>query len=311
MKKLMQVLMLLTLFLVITSCSPTEDGPQTSGEELVFGILPAEAAIPIILAKENGYFDDVNLHVSIKSFTSPNDRNVAVQAASVDASIGDVMTAASFLDRGISLKITSNISEDFKILSSPDSGINTMNELDGKTVSLVPNFILEYIMDEFANDANITYEIVEIPSFSGRAEALMSNQINGVIFTEPQAGMLVAQGAHLLGSSKDAGIKGGAFLFTEAIVTDRPDDIKAFYIAYNRAVDFMNDNDVNVYSSTLSDYKFPDAISGYLASMKGAFEHADIISTDQFTQIIDWTFNKGQISQSYTYDELTDFSFIK
>ncbi len=49
----------------------------------------------------------------------------------------------------------------------------------------------------------------------------------------------------------------------------------------------------------------------YLKSMDDDFEHANVISVDQFNKIIDWTVNKGQINQSYTYDELTDFSFIK
>ena len=113
------------------------------------------------------------------------------------------------------MKITSDISEDFKILSSPGSGITSMDQLAGKRISLVPNFILEYIMDQFAAQHSFTYEIVEIPSFSGRSEALMSDQIDAVVFTEPQAGMLVQQGAHLLGSSKEAGIKGGTLLFTD------------------------------------------------------------------------------------------------
>lgn len=308
MKKIVLILTVATLLFSTVACTNTAS--KTSGEVLVIGVLPAESAIPIILAKENGYFEDAEIDVSIKSFSAPTDRNVAVQAGSVDAVIGDVMTAASFVDRGISLKITSDISEDFKILSSPNSGIISMSDLEDHTVSLVPNFILEYIMDEFAAEGNMDYEIVEIPSFSGRAEALMADQIDGVVFTEPQAGMLVDQGAHLLGSSKEAGIKGGTLLFTEAMVTERPEDIKAFYVAYNRAVDYMNDQDVATYSGLLSDYGFPEAIAGYLETMDEGFNHAGVITEDQFTSIVDWTLSKGQIKQSYGYDELTDFSFI-
>ena len=161
--------------------------PAPTGEEFTVGLLPAESAIPIILAYEKGFFEESGVKVSLQMFSSPNDRNVAVQAKELDAVIGDVMTAASFVDRGIPLKITSDISEDFKILSSPASGITKLEELKDKKISLVPNFILEYIMDEFAKEYGFTYEIVEIPSFSGRSEALLSNQIDGVIFTEPQA----------------------------------------------------------------------------------------------------------------------------
>lgn len=330
MKKLTRIAMILLTALALTACSketkdtvsptqapspaPTAEASKEavfSGHELTIGILPAESAIPIILAEEMGYFEDAKLDVTIQAFSSPNDRNVAVQAKELDAVIGDVMTCAAFVDRGVALKITSDISEDFKILSSPASGITKMEELSGKKISLVPNFILEYIMDYFAAENSFTYEIVEIPSFSGRAEALMSNQIDGVLFTEPQAGMLISQGAHLLGSSKEAGIKGGTLQFTEEMLTDYPNDIKAFYQAYNKAVDYMNSTDVAVYSSILTNYQFPEAISNYLTGMVGDFQHAGTISEDQFNDIITWTKDKGQISRAYTYEELTDFSFIK
>lgn len=311
MKKTIAIFALLIGILLLSACSKAEDNGTLSKQELNVGILPAESAIPIILAQENGFFEEAGLNVSIKSFSSPNDRNVAVQAGEIDAVIGDVMTAATFVDRGIPVKITSDISEDFKILSSPGSGITKMEELSGKRISLVPNFILEYIMDQFAAEYGFDYEIVEIPSFAGRTEALMSDQIDCVVYTEPQAGMLVNQGAHLLGSSKEAGIKGGALLFTDEMTANRPGDIKAFYEAYNKAVDYMNSADVKEYSNILTKYQFPDAIGAYLSNMDGTFAHAGTISEEQFDNIVKWTKYKGQIGKLYPYEELTDFSFIQ
>jgi NitT/TauT family transport system substrate-binding protein len=294
-----------------TTGNATTDATATpSGEEFTIGILPAESAIPIILAKENGYFDEAGISVKIQSFSSPNDRNVAVQAKELDAAIADVMTEASFMQNGIEMMIISDISEDFKILSSPDSGITEMSELAGKKISLVRNFILEYIMDQFAAENGFTYEIVEIPSFSGRSEALMSNQIDGVVYTEPQAGMLVEQGAHLLGSSKEAGIKGGTLLFTKEMLQNKPNDIAAFYKAYNKAIDYMNATEASEYSSILAEYQFPEAITAYLSGIKGDFQYAGPISKDQFDHIIAWSLEKGQITKTFTYEELTDFSFI-
>lgn len=326
MKKKCITSLLLICLLLLSSCGgadnqnpdgnvnnglPQDNITEPSGEEFTIGILPAESAIPIILAEEKGFFQEEGVEVSIQTFSSPNDRNVAVQAGELDAAIGDVMTEAAFMEHGINMKITSDISEDFKILSSPKSGITEMEGLSGKKISLVPNFILEYIMDQFADQYDFTYEIVEIPSFSGRAEALMSNQIDGVVFTEPQAGMLVKQGAHLLGSSKEAGIKGGAVLFSNTMIQEKPGDVKAFYQAYNKAIDYMNSADVSEYSKILADYQFPEQISEYLSSIPEGFQQAGIIHKDEFDKIILWTKEKGLISKAYTYEELTDFSFLQ
>ncbi len=315
----MIVAAMLTLSLLFFGCTPnaaeTEatSAPDSaiSDQVLNIGILPAESTIPIILALEKGFFKEKGLTVSIKTFSSPNDRNVAVQAKELDGVIGDVMTGAAFVDKGIPMKITSDISEDFKILSSPNSGITKMEDLAGKKVSLVKNFILEYIMDQFAAKDGFTYEIIEIPSFSGRAEALMADQVDAVVFTEPQAGMLAAQGAHVLGSSKTAGIKGGALLFAEDVINNRPADIRAFYLAYNEAVDYMNTTDVAEYSEILANYQFPAAIGDYLSGQYGTFQHAGMIAQDQFDSILTWSKDKGLIGKIYSYVELTDFTFIQ
>lgn len=290
--------------------SPAATAHEPTGKAITVGILPAEGAIPIILAHELGYMKEEGGELVIRAFASPNDRNVAVQAGELDATIGDVMTAAAFKQNGIGMKITSDISEDFKILSSPNSGIADINELAGKNVSLVPNFLLEYIMDHFADEGDYSYKIVEIPSFSGRAEALLSDQVDGVVFTEPQAGMLVQQGAHLLAGSREAGLKGGTLQFADKIVTGQPGDIAAFYRAYNRAVDYMNKTDPSEYIGILTDYQFPEQIGIYLAGLKNSFQHAGTISEEQVQDIIDWSMDKGMLKQTFSYEELTDFSFL-
>ena len=89
---------------------------------------------------------------------------------------------------------------------------------------------------------------------------MLSNQIDGVVFTEPQASMLVKQGAHLLGGSKEAGIKGGTLQFADEMIELKPGDIQGFYTAYNKAVDYMNETDVAEYSDILTKYRFPEQI---------------------------------------------------
>ncbi|KAF1298119.1 metal ABC transporter substrate-binding protein [Enterococcus sp. JM4C] len=283
---------------------------KVTDQALNIGVLPAESAIPIILSKEEGFFDKVGLTVEIKSFTSPNDRNVAVQSKELEGTIGDVMTAAAFKKNGIDMKITSGILEDFKVLASPQSEITEMKDLDKHTVTLVPNFILEYIMDEFAKKDNFTYEVVEIASFSARSEALLNGQVDAAVYTEPQASMLAKQGAVVLGSSQDLDIYGGTIQFMDTVLDERPQDIAAFYAAYNQAIDYMNEHKASEYADILTKYQFPDAMSQYLDSKTDDYPHAQAVTQEQFDNIIKWSKDKGQIDEAYKYDELTDFNGI-
>lgn len=317
MKKIAILLMAATIGLV--ACSNNNESSQSAqtseskltNEPLRFGTLPAESAIPIILAKENGYFDDENVSVEITPFNAPNDRNAAAQSGELDGMIGDVMTALSFKEGGIDLTITSDINEEFKLLSSPDSGITDIKQLDGKDVSLVPKLLLEYIMDEIAVKNNITYEVVSIPSIPARYEALLENQIDSVIFTEPQATALKMNGAHVLASSTEYGIKGGTILFSDDTVAERSTDITAFYRAYNKAVDYMNTADPAEYSSILKDYNFPETMGDYLTNKEEDYNKAAIVTKEQYDSIEKWTKVKEMISKEYTYEDLTDFSMLE
>ena len=290
-----------------SSTSSTE--AAVTDQTLTIGVLPAESAIPIILAKEEGFFEKQGLTVELKSFTSPNDRNVAVQAGELDGTISDVMTEATFKQNGIDMTINSDILENFKFLASPHSGITEMKGLADKKITLVPNFILEYIMDQFAQENDFTYDIVDIASFSARSEALLNDQVDGAVYTEPQASMLAAQGAIVLGSSKEAGIKGGTLQFMDEVIQNRPQDLKAFYTAYNEAIDYMNAHSATDYADILADYQFPDAMSTYLDSQED-YPYAQAVPQEQFDAIIAWTKDKGQIDQAYSYNELTNFDFL-
>lgn len=327
MKKILLATLTTLTLLTLAACSNPEKTAESSssttpeasneqvaavtGETINFGILPAESALPIIIAHEQGFFTEEGTDVSIKSFSSPNDRNVAIQAKTIDGTISDVMTEATFKQNGIDMTITSGILEDFKILASPQSNITEMKQLADKKVTLVPNFILEYIMDVFATEDDFTYQIVEIPSFSARSEALMTGKVDAAVYTEPQASMLAEQGAVILGGSKEAGIKGGTIQFSDQLLTERPQDVAAFYRAYNKAIDYMNAHQASEYTDILSKYQFPDAMSHYLDSQESDYPYADAVTQEAFDKIIAWSKGKGMIDQAYTYEDLTDFSYIK
>lgn len=306
MKKIIALFLTGIIFVVIPGCATT----VTPSESLKIGLLPAEPSIPIIVAKENGFFEEENLKVDLITFNSPNDRNAAVQAGEIDAIIADIMTSLTFFDAGIPMKITSDINEDFKLLTSPGSGIDSFEKLDKKDVSIIPNFVLEYIMDEMAERNNIEYETVVIPSFTARFEALLQDQISGVIFTEPQASMLMAQGANLLASSKEYGMKAGTILFDENTLESKQREVEAFYHGYNKAIEYMNEVESSEYSDILGDYGFPDAIATYLSSGV-KYEKAGDITVESFESVLEWTKSKELIKNDYEFVDISDFNFIK
>lgn len=279
-------------------------------QKMRFGILPAKPSFPVIIAKEKGFFAEENLDFEVVPFSSPNDRNVALQAEKIDGGIADIMTALQFKKSGFNIVITSDINEDFKLLSSAESRINSIKELDGRTVSLVPGFVLEYIMDEMAAKNSIDYEIVSIPSIPARFELLLSNKVDSVIFTEPQASMLAARGAKVIAGSKEYGIKAGTIIFNQEILDNRAADLKAFYQAYNRAVNYLNTANPEDYSSLLNKYGIPKKITQFLkGNLK--YQEAAEITAENYSRVWKWSSSKENYKESYKLEDISDFRFIK
>ena len=73
----------------------------------------------------------------------------------------------------------------------------------------------------------------------------------------------------------------------------------------------MNETEVSEYSGILKNYQFPEQMSEYLSNMPDDFQYAGAIDQEQFDSIIQWAKEKGQINKAYTYEELTDFSFVE
>jgi NitT/TauT family transport system substrate-binding protein len=308
MKKILSLVLTAVLSVgILSGCAKKIEENKT----LRFGILPAESAIPLILAKEKGLFEKAGVNVELTTFTSPNDRNIALQANKLDGIIADTMTALALNEGGFKMKITSDINEDFKLLAGPKSGIDSFEKLNNKKISLVPNFLPEYIMDEMAKKNNIKYEVVVIPAFQARIEALMSGAIDALIFTEPQATLLAAQGAKILGSSKEYNLKAGTILFSDSILASQPTAVKNFYKAYNDAVEYINKGDAKEYGAVLTKYTFPEAIVQYLSTNGKTYEKAQQISDETFKNVLAWAKTKNLVKKDYKFEDVSDFKFIK
>ena len=276
---------------------------------LRFGLLPAESAIPLIIAQEKGFFTQQGILVALTMFQSPLDRNIVLQTGQSEGAIADIMTVLAFREAGLAVTATSDINEDFKVLASPGSGITSLAQLDGKDVAVVPNFALEYIMDRIAEKNGITYKVINIPSIPARFEALLANRLTAVVFTEPQATVLVSRGAKVLGGSKASGLKAGVLLFTDKVLKDQPAAVKAFYRAYNQAVAFINSASTAEYGEVLGRYGFPDAVTSYLRSGV-RYQPAAAVTASTFDDIVSWCRTKGTVKKAWTLAEATTDRFL-
>lgn len=297
------------LIALIATSAAFAHAQQETGA-LRFGTLPAESAVPLIYAREQGLFRYEGVDVDLVAFNSPNDRNVAAEAGQIDGFVADIMTAITLNEAGFPVRMTSDINEDFKLLTAPRSGIDSFRKLSGKDVSLVPNYVLEYIMDYWARQNDITYHTVVIPSISERFEALMAGRISAVVFTEPQASLLEAGGARVLADSRESGLTGGAILFTQKSLSSKPAEVRRFYRALDTAVDRTSGRNLKDFASMLAGYGFPENVTNALHGTLD-FDRPQPISAESFSGVEEWMIEKGTLKGKVTLSQVSDFSFLE
>ena len=112
MKKIV-VISLIVAAMLLTGC--------TKKENLTVGIMPDLDSIPFVVAKQQGYFDDVTLEI----YKSPVDRDSAFYSGNLDGSISDALAACLAKKGDFSVYITSKTNGRYGIVAGMATGITT------------------------------------------------------------------------------------------------------------------------------------------------------------------------------------------
>jgi NitT/TauT family transport system substrate-binding protein len=234
--------------------------PETDASvPLRVGIMPDADSIPLMVARDEGFFDREGVKVELVVFSNPQERDAAIQAGSVDGAISDLLAAALFAAGGFDTRVTSLTDGRYGIVASPQSGIKSLPELRGKRIGLSANTIIQYTVDAQLEAAGVPmteYEAVSIPRMPLRLEMVLGGQIEGASLPEPLLTAAAAQGAILLSTTDATGIDAGILLFSGKALESRLESLRAFYRAYHQAGQKINAN--------------PDAYRDYLVE-KAAF----------------------------------------
>jgi len=302
------VILVFTLLFGISACS----GKKAS-QPLSVGILPDVDSIPVIIAQQKGYFEKEGLDIKVEKFTSASDRDSALQAGKIDGAISDILAAAFFCEGGFEIKITSMTNGSYKMLAGKHIGEVSIADLKGKSIAISKNTIIEYAADKMLAENNMKPEDVNktvIPQMPVRLEMLKNGKVDAATLPEPLASSAVNSGAVILNSTDKLGINPGVLLFTKKSVETKPAEIKAFYRAYNSAVEYLQKEDRSSYIDMLiKEAGFPEDVKDVLTLP--AYNKAELPAQEDFDSVIQWLKEKELIKNSYKYGDLVDDSFVK
>lgn len=261
------------LLVSLTACSYSnqepKSGPGKQLQTLNFGAIGSVEVIPIIIADEKGYFEEEGIDVNFQPFKSAKDRDAAFQSGTLDGIICDEVAMALYRNAGFDVKLTGLTDGNFMLIANPSSGIKSISEMKGKSVAISEKTCIEYTLDTILEKNSLDPKDVQksmVPAIPTRLEMLRNNKVDAALLPEPFSTLAIKDGGTLLGSANELGIYTSVTAFTQKAINNKSAEIKAFFKAYNKAVDYVNDTPISEYEDIII------KTVGYPEDMKGKIE---------------------------------------
>ena len=308
MRKIIAGFLIMISLFSLAGCGQEKKAAETdkTAKTITIGIMPDVESIPFIIAEKNGYFKQEGVQVKIEPFKSAKDRDSALQSGKLDGVITDLLAVVFANEGGIDLRLISRNDGNIELMAGKDSGINSVQDLKGKSIGISSNTIMEYSLDQMLAAEGMKAEDINkvaIPQLPTRLEMLQGGKIDAAILPEPLAGVAIKNGAKVLNSTDQMANKAGAIAFTAKSLQESPDEIKAVFKAYNDAVEYLAQEPASSYIDYIIEKQgFPAGVKDSIQLPQ--YSKAEAPSEKIFNDVVQWMKNKQLIKGNYEYKDL-------
>lgn len=289
---------------------------ESLSEQLVIGSLATEDILPMWVAEAEGIFAEQGIDARVETFQSAQELSTAIVAGAVDVAMTDIMVSATLTASGTPVTMEwvtlgSTVEQGrFGIMTSPESGITSLEELADVPVAVGSCTVPEYVMDTLLKEAGLeSSQIVseEIKKVPVRYEMMSANQVAAAALPGSLLALGEASGMILLADDtagenlsqsvmvvrEDAGIRldGGSV------------EIEKLAASWDEAAERINTNPENYRELLVEKAQLPDPvkdsypISTYPKTMRPSSAMVD--------PVLDWMFEKGYLAEALSYDHTT------
>lgn len=312
--RLLSMAIIATLLLPLAACAP---GLRAEDTNLKMGLLPILDVIPMYAAEQKGYFKAEGITVEFVPVKSAQERDALMQAGEIDGMLNDLISTGLFNRDAAEIKIVATArraypeSPQFRVLAAPNSGITSAQDLAGVPVGISQNTVIEYITDRLLEAEGLApdqIEILEVSAIPVRFEQLMAGQIKAATLPDPLGQGAMAAGATLIvDDSQHTQYSQSVLSFSSEAVEAKPNTIKKFLTAWNRAVHDLNSNPEQYSDLLIEQGRVPESIQG--AYRMPPFPEGEITSQEEWQDVVDWLLEKGLIDQPIAYQDSVSADF--
>jgi len=314
--RLRMIIGFLTGLLLLAGCSVP--APPQEPKTLKIGVLPITDVVPAYVAQEQGYYTAEGIQVELVPVASGAERDSLIQAGSIDGELNELITTV-LTNAGSDVKVRTVTTARrpfpevplFFILSSPGSGIEAVEQLKGVEIGISENTIIEYVTDRILQREGFQPDEIaftNVPRIPVRLELLLNDQIKAAVLPDPLASLAQLQGARVVVS--DAvypEVSLSVLSFREDILKDRPDTVRAFLRAWDKAVADINADPRKFRNVLIKNARVPEPLQDRYDLP--TFPEGELPNEAQVQDVVDWAVGKGLIQEPLSYDEVVASEF--
>jgi NitT/TauT family transport system substrate-binding protein len=276
--------------------------------------MPALNSAPLVVADRAGFFVQEGVAVELELFTSQLNRETALQAGRIDGTISDLINAIQARARGFPMKVTSASQGVFSLLAAPAEGPASLAawKAAGRKVptGLLENSTVYYVAEralERAGADPLTIELVPMPQVPARMELLLAGKVEAAVLPEPLATLAEMNGARRLADSAPDDAASGVILFRQQVARERGPEVRAFYRAYDRAVEELNAHPAAWRAAVVEACQFPQAAATAISFFK--FLPAYLPGPADIADVAAWMIRHGLIPAAPAWTDIVEPGF--
>ncbi len=301
-----------------------DDSDQIQSAELPvlrMALIPVLDVLPFFIAQQNGYFAEEGVVVEFLPTSSALEREQLLAAGEVDGMLTDVIgpaiTNAAAEPSVRIVAIARRVYESaplFRLLAAPDSGISTLQDLAGAPIGISENSVIQYLADRMLENAgvsaaDIVYE--SIPAIPTRYSLMMEGQLKASILPDPLASAAIEAGAiNIVDDTVFAELQlsQSVLSFSTTVLNEKPEAVRAFLRAWNRAVEALNADPAAFRQLLLDNTSVPESVKDTYTIPP--FPLGEITSKVVWDDVNDWLVSRGIIDSPAGYEASVDASFL-
>jgi len=274
---------------------------------LRFGLIGDTNSLPLILAEQQGYFEQEGVQVQLIQFNNAQERDAAIQAGQLDGVMSDLLAAAFLAAGGFDFRITSLTDGRYGIVASPQSGITSAAQLRDRRIGLSVNTVIQYTVDAQLGAIGIPmgeYETVAVPNQNIRLNMVLDGTVDAGGFPDPFLTAAVVQGAVLVSTTDSVGVMPGVILFSQRALNNRLEDVRAFYRVYYRAAQEINADPDTFRRQLVEHANFPEIVRDTFDFV--TFSKPTMVPEQEIVNALDWLRRRDLLQAALSPADLID-----